>query len=101
MLKTSLGRLRLIAFAEGVSFLLLVGVAMPLKYIAKMPEPTMFMGMTHGILFVLYLLFLLQVVLEMRWNWKKAGIGLVASILPFGTFYADIVLFKPAQKKAS
>lgn len=101
MLKTSLGRLRLIAFMEGISFLLLLFIAMPLKYIAKMPEPNMFIGTAHGILFVLYVLFLIQVAIEYSWNWKQASFGFVASVVPFGTFYADAKLFKPArhQKK--
>lgn len=97
MLNTPLGRLRLIASMEGISFLLLLFIAMPLKYIAKVPEPNMFIGTAHGILFVLYVLFLIQVVIENGWNWKQAAFGFVASVVPFGTFYADAKLFKPAQ----
>jgi integral membrane protein len=99
ILKTPLGRLRLMAFVEGTSFLLIIFVTMPLKYIAHIHQPNMVVGLAHGILFVLYCLLLLQVVIEMSWNWRQALLGFVASVIPFGTFYADKVLFKPLQDK--
>ncbi len=97
MLKSALGRLRIIAFVEGMSFLLLILIAMSLKYIAKIPESVMVMGTAHGALFVLYMLFLLQVIIVLSWNWKQALFGFLASVIPFGIFYADAKLFKPAQ----
>src|SRR5262249_12017979 len=54
VLNSAIGRLRLVGYAEGVSFLLLLGVAMPLKYAAGMPEVVFWVGLAHGILFMLY-----------------------------------------------
>ncbi len=93
-LTTALGRLRIVGFLEGISFLVLLLIAMPLKYIWKMPEAVQGVGMAHGILFILYLLGVLQVKVELGWGMKKTLLALVASILPAGTFVADALLFK-------
>ena len=90
---TSLGRLRLIAFLEGVSLLVLLGVAMPLKYLAGQPTAVRFVGMAHGLLFVLYVLLLIHVALQQRWSFGKTALALLASVVPFGTFWADRRLF--------
>jgi integral membrane protein len=92
--KTALGRLRIIAFLEGVSALILFGIAMPLKYLAGYKEAVSVVGMAHGILFILYIIMLIQVVLELSWGWKKFILGFLASIIPFGTFVADAKIFK-------
>lgn len=94
LLKSSLGRLRIVAFLEGVSLLLLLGIAMPLKYMAGLPEAVRIVGMAHGVLFVLYVLLVAQVAIERSWSWKKAILSILASIVPFGTFYADAKWFK-------
>ncbi len=94
LLTTPLGRLRVVAFLEGCSFLLLLGVAMPLKYLAGQPEPVRQVGMAHGILFVLYVLLVIQNALESRWSVRKVLLALVASFLPLGTFWADRHLFR-------
>ncbi|MCE7039777.1 DUF3817 domain-containing protein [Dyadobacter sp. CY312] len=94
LLKSSLGRLRIVAFLEGVSLLLLLGIAMPLKYMAGLPEAVRIVGMAHGVLFVLYVLLVVQVAIERSWSWKKAILSILASIVPFGTFYADAKWFK-------
>jgi integral membrane protein len=94
LLKTSLGRLRVIGFLEGISFLLLLGVAMPLKYWYDQPEMVTHTGRAHGLLFVLYIVLVIQVAYELNWNWKKVMLALAASVIPFGTFYADAKLFK-------
>ncbi len=94
MLKTSLGRLRLIGFAEGISLILLMFVAMPLKYAMGMPQAVEIVGMAHGILFILYVLAAIQVSIDYSWNARKVIITLLASIFPFGTFYADAKIFK-------
>ena len=90
---TSLGRLRLLALAEGVSFLLLLFVTMPLKYAADYPEPNRVVGLVHGLLFVLYVLAVIQSKIEHDWTFKKTGLALLASIVPFGTFWAERKLF--------
>jgi integral membrane protein len=91
--KTALGRLRIIAFLEGCSYLLL-GFTMILKYKFSMPLPNYIVGSTHGFLFVLYIILLLQVAFLHRWNLLKMFLAFVASLVPFGTFYADKKLFR-------
>jgi integral membrane protein len=93
LLKTALGRLRIIAFIEGCSYLLL-GFTMILKYKFSMPAPNYVVGLAHGILFVLYIVLLLQVSFLHRWNLLKMLMAFLASLIPFGTFYADKVLFR-------
>jgi integral membrane protein len=95
LINTQLGRLRLVAFAEGVSFLILLFITMPLKYLFQLPEPNLFFGMAHGLLFVLYVLAVVQITIEKSWNMKKMFLALLASVIPFGTFWADKKLFKP------
>ncbi|MES2731864.1 MAG: DUF3817 domain-containing protein [Bacteroidota bacterium] len=94
LLKTSLGRLRIVGFLEGTSFLFLLGIAMPLKYLAGQPEAVKVTGMVHGLLFLLYILYLIQVKVEMQWSISKTLVAFVASLIPFGTFYADVKLFR-------
>jgi integral membrane protein len=98
MLKTTLGRLRLIGFAEGISFLVLLFIAMPLKYAMDMPQAVKVTGMAHGVLFIMYVLAVILAAVEYSWNAKKVAIALVASILPFGPFYADAKIFKAEAK---
>ena len=93
LLKTALGRLRIVAFMEGCSFLLL-GLTMILKYKFSMPHPNYIVGLAHGILFVLYTVLLLQVSFLHRWSIFKMFMAFLASLIPFGTFYADKVLFR-------
>ena len=93
LLKTALGRLRIVAFIEGCSYLLL-GFTMILKYKFAMPQPNYFIGLAHGILFVLYIVLLIQVSFLHRWNIFKMFMAFIASLVPFGTFYADKVLFR-------
>ena len=95
-LRTALGRLRLVGYLEGISFLVLLLIAMPLKYYAGRSEPVRIVGMAHGVLFVLYILLLIQNTIEFRWSWRKAALGFVASFLPLGTFWADRRLFQPS-----
>lgn len=93
-LKTPLGRLRFIGCWEGVSFLVLLLVAMPLKYFAGEPAAVRVVGMAHGILFVLYVLAAIQAALEYNWPWKRTALVLVASILPAGPFIVDARLLR-------
>lgn len=89
MLATPLSRLRFVGILEGVSYLLLLGVAMPLKYFMGEPLAVRVVGMAHGILFMLYLLALVPVALDYKWTWKTVGLGVLASILPAGPFVFD------------
>jgi integral membrane protein len=93
LLKTAIGRLRIVAFLEGYSYLLL-GFTMILKYKFGMPQPNYVVGLAHGILFVLYVVLVLQVSFLQRWNLVKVFWAFLASLIPFGTFYADKNLFR-------
>jgi integral membrane protein len=89
MLRTTLGRLRLVGLAEGVSFLVLLGIAMPLKYLAGWPAAVRVVGLLHGVLFVLFVLAVFEAVGSLRWSAKEVGLALLASLLPFGTLLLD------------
>lgn len=89
MLRTAIGRLRLIAFIEGISFLLLLCVAMPLKYFAGLPEMVKAVGWIHGLLFVLYLIAVVEVAVTWRWSLARVLGALAASVIPLGTFILD------------
>lgn len=96
-LKTSIGRLRVIGFAEAVSFLVLLGIAMPLKYLYHEPGAVRVVGMAHGILFLLYLWAAVQAALEHDWPWKKTAVILLASLLPAGPFVVDAKLLRESK----
>jgi len=85
---------RIIAFLEGVSYLFLFLVSMPLKYSGVSEVPNQIGGMVHGGLFVLYILMIIPVGLKVKWNFKTMLIVGVLSVLPFGTFYMDKKYFK-------
>jgi len=93
--KTSLGRLRVIGWWEGVSFLLLLGVAMPLKYFADLPLAVRYVGMAHGVLFILYVIAAIQAALEHTWTWKRTALVLAASLLPAGPFVVEARILRP------
>jgi integral membrane protein len=89
MLKTAIGRLRAVGILEAISFLVLLGVAMPLKYFAGLPEAVKLAGWTHGVLFMLFCGFLLDAKQQANWSFRQAGAVLVAALLPFGPFVID------------
>ncbi|MFI2742228.1 DUF3817 domain-containing protein [Zhouia sp. PK063] len=86
---------RLIAILEGISYLLLFGVSMPLKHIAKMPEPNIIIGYCHGFLFVAYVILALFICKKFNWGIKRFLLLFIAALLPFGTFYVDAKYLKP------
>ncbi len=94
-MRTPLARLRLIGFFEGLSFVLLVFVAMPLKYYADQPFAVRYVGMAHGVLFLAYLLAVIPVALAYRWRWTTSALAVLASLLPFGPFVFDAKWLKP------
>ncbi len=93
-LKTSVGRLRVIGWWEGWSFLLLLGVAMPLKYFAGLPLAVSVVGMAHGALFMLYVVIALHTALDRNWPWTRTALVLVASVLPAGPFVVDAKILR-------
>ncbi|MFK8060574.1 MAG: DUF3817 domain-containing protein [Polaribacter sp.] len=78
---------RVISFLEGVSYLLLLFVATPIKYLQGDESYVKLLGMPHGILFMLYIILAIMIKKEMNWDNKTLRNVLVASIIPFGTFY--------------
>jgi integral membrane protein len=101
LVKSNLGRLRIIALLEGVSFLLLMFIAVPLKYVGGYEHATQEIGMAHGLLFILYIFLVIPVQSEFKWNKRTTFLVLLASVLPFGTFVADARIFSKEQSKVS
>jgi integral membrane protein len=81
--------LRVVALLEGVSFVLLLFVAMPLKYLAQMPLAVRLAGGVHGVLFLLFVLALLRAAIVARWSLGRSASAFVSSLIPFGTFVFD------------
>jgi integral membrane protein len=88
-MENSIKAFRLISILEAVSFLVLLLIAMPLKYIWEMPEMVRIVGMAHGILFVLYVFGAYWMYEKLNWSFKTLAIVVICSVLPFGPFYAD------------
>jgi len=98
MLNSAIGRLRLVGMCEAVSFLLLLGVAMPLKYLADMPLAVKLVGWAHGVLFITFVLLILPAVSQAGWPLRRGALLFGAALVPFGPFFADRSL-KAAQEK--
>ena len=91
---TKINLLRVSAWTEGVSYLLLFGISMPLKYLYGIKEPNYIIGMIHGVLIILYNLMVVIVGIEKKWSFKILFFLMIFSLIPFGTFYADRKYFK-------
>lgn len=99
LFQTQLGRLRLVSYLEGISLIILLGVAVPLKYVASNPNMVKAIGPLHGILFLWFIVSTLSVGVEKQWQWKTTWKVLIACIIPFGTFYIDPHILKPATEE--
>lgn len=86
--------LRKVGNLEGISYLLLLGVAMPLKYIGGYNKAVTIAGSIHGFLFVLFIGALFLAARKRKWDYEKTAFAFMASIIPFGTFYLDKKLRK-------
>lgn len=92
---TTIGRLRLLAFLEGISLLLLVFIAVPLKYCFDNPSMSKSLGPIHGALFLLFVFNTLRVGIEQQWKFRKTTWKvLIACFIPFGTFYIDYKILR-------
>jgi integral membrane protein len=80
---------RITAWLEGISFLVLLFIAMPFKYFFEMPILVTIIGMLHGVLFLLYLMMAFLIKNERNWDLKSFSLICLASVLPFGTFYVE------------
>ncbi len=89
MTKTTIGQFRIIGFIEGISYLVLLFIAMPLKYLYENPVPVKIVGMTHGVLFILFIILLLTAAQKHKWSLKFNSLLFIASLVPFGTFFTD------------
>lgn len=92
--RNSVDQLRWIGNAEGISFLVLLFIAMPLKYMFDYPMAVKVNGWVHGVLFVIYIAAVLRTAYLIKWNYMRVGIALAASLVPFATFILDKKLKK-------
>jgi len=90
-------RFRVIAFIEGLSYIILLFIAMPLKYLADMPTPVRIVGMAHGILFLLFVGGMTEVILRYKWSIGRAILVFISSLIPFGTFVVEAKLLRRLQ----
>ncbi|WP_433902759.1 DUF3817 domain-containing protein [Sphingobacterium puteale] len=97
--KTSLGRLRLLSYLEGISLLILVFIAVPLKYWGQQPMLVKALGPIHGMLFLWFVISTLSVGVERHWKFRQITWKvLLACLIPFGTFYIDRRILKPIME---
>ncbi len=94
---SSLNIFRIVALLEGVSYLLLLFIATPIKYLVNDPQYVKLLGMPHGVLFIAYVALAVLLKKEFSWTKKEFLIVLLASIIPFGTFYIDRKYLNPAN----
>jgi integral membrane protein len=85
----ALQRYRVMANVVGVLLVLLFVVAMPLKYLADVPEPVSVLGTAHGWLYALFFLSAVDLALRAKWTLKGAILTLIAGTIPFLSFYAE------------
>lgn len=88
-LKDAVFRFRMISLAEGISYLVLLGVAMPLKYLGDDPRMVQIFGRIHGFLFVIFMIALVQAMSGAGWKLTKAAFAFATSLVPFGAFFLE------------
>lgn len=94
MLSRPIRNLRVIGILEGISFLVLLCIAMPMKYLLDIPQAVKMVGWAHGVLFMLYIPLVFLARKSMQWNFIQLLIALAASLVPFGTFILDKQLIR-------
>lgn len=97
LFKTTIGRLRLIGYIEGISLLILIGIAVPLKYFGHYPQLTKILGPVHGGLFLLFIFNTISTAVEYRWKSAVILKLILACFIPFGTFYIDHKILRFVQ----
>ena len=98
MISLAESRLRLLGFAEGLSFIVLMFIAMPLKYLLGQPEAVRVVGWIHGGLFILYVAAVVLVAAIQRWRLGRTVLALAISVIPFGPFLFDKTLQREAAR---
>ncbi|MEO0733400.1 MAG: DUF3817 domain-containing protein [Bacteroidota bacterium] len=86
---TPIGRLRIVAFLEGLSLIVLVFIAVPLKHLLDKPGLVVAVGPVHGALFLLFIFLTIGAAIEYAWSGKTIAKVIIACFIPFGTFYID------------
>ncbi len=99
--RTILKALTIVGYLEGTSFLLLLGIAMPLKYMMGIPEGVRYIGMGHGVLFIAYIVMLMIVINKIKTPLWAMPVGVIGSFLPFGPFIFDHFLRKSIKNPVS
>ena len=80
---------KIISSLEAISFIVLLFIAMPVKYIWDTPQLVQIVGMAHGVLFILYIAFAVYAWRVLHWSVKKLFIAIICSVVPFGPFYVE------------
>ncbi len=88
---------RITSILEGISYLALFAVTMPLKYLADIGQPNKWVGYAHGLLFIAYIGIAVVFWFQKKWTLKRGILLLIASLLPFATFYVDARFLRPLQ----
>ncbi|QBA63760.1 DUF3817 domain-containing protein [Muriicola soli] len=91
--------MRLLAILEGISYLLLFGFSMPLKYWANIREPNIYIGYVHGVLFICFIILAFVFCRQQGWGLRRYFSFFLASLLPYGTFYMDSKYLMPLGKE--
>ncbi len=89
LIRKKLRIFRTFGIAEGISFLVLLGIAMPLKYFLHQPMAVTFIGWIHGVLFVAFVSLAWDVKSDLNKPFKWFGTAFICALLPFGTFFFD------------
>lgn len=89
ILRTDLGRFRVVSLLEGLSYLVLFGIAMPLKYAGGNTVVVPRVGMIHGVLFIAFCMTLFAVATNRDWPWRRSASAMTAALLPFGAFWLE------------
>jgi len=87
----------MISLAEGLSFLLLLGIAMPLKYFLDQPLMVKYLGWLHGLLFVIYVVLLCYLTIQMKWKFRRLFFYFLAAFFPFAPFFVERQLRKESE----
>ena len=87
MINQNVKKFGLINTIEGYSYILLLFVAMPMKYLLNIPIAVKVVGMAHGILFILFCMLLFRAWKDVNWPFKNNILFFTASLIPFGTFF--------------
>lgn len=86
-MNNSVKNFRIINTVEGYSYLILLFIAMPMKYLMEIPIATKVVGTIHGILFIAFIILLIMAWQKAKWSFKETLIFFIASLIPFGTFF--------------